>query len=77
MKRTIQIKLPIECGDKTCAAEPSKFCRFFGGVRFGTVPVCLAFPREGSDGTWSFPELDVVDGWTQGCTACLDAEMRE
>ena len=44
MKTTLKIQ--VECGETTCAKEPGKFCRFFGTMRFGTIPICMLFPSD-------------------------------
>lgn len=66
----IKLSFIIECGEKTCASSPGKFCKFFGSRRFGTIACCLLFPdKEGL----SFTELDTDnDGeWTLRCEDCL------
>jgi hypothetical protein len=66
MKRRLPIE--IDCGDQTCAKEPGKFCRFFGQVKFGTIPVCMLFPSV--DNSHTILEQG-PDGWTLRCTECL------
>jgi hypothetical protein len=70
MKKTL--KIDIECGEKTCASEPGKFCEFFGSMKFGQVPVCRLFPSIDDN---PYTILEDKDGWTQRCTRCLDSEL--
>jgi len=49
-------------GIKTCAVEPSKFCRWAGATNFGSNPVCMLFENE--------PLFD-KDGWVMRCEKCL------
>jgi hypothetical protein len=68
------INFVIDCGEKTCATEPGKFCKFFGTKKFGIIPVCVLFPsdigaftvlREGNG-------LSIGSGfWTLRCNECL------
>lgn len=57
MKRTVT----FECGERTCAVEPGKFCRFVVTRRCGTVYECGAFNGELYD----------EGGWLMRCPACL------
>ena len=52
----------IEHGEKTCASEPGKFCKFLGHKSFGVVPVCMLFNTE---------TLYEEDGWTLRSNTCL------
>ena len=70
MKRDLVFK--IECGEKTCASEPGKFCCHVGSKKFGTVPICLLF----RDVEYREVELGEKDGWLQRCGACLEVEAR-
>jgi len=67
MKQTI--KFEIECGEKTCASEPGKFCRFFQVSRFGTIPSCKLFSEQGARGNWE--PLEEKDGWLQRHPECI------
>jgi ADP-ribose pyrophosphatase YjhB (NUDIX family) len=62
-----KIEIEIECGEKTCAREPGKFCRYFGTVGLGQKPVCRLFPTEKA----SYTHLDEVGGWTMRCDDCI------
>lgn len=53
----------IEHGEKTCASEPGKFCRFLGAKSFGTVPVCMLFENR---------LLNEKDGWVLRHKDCLN-----
>jgi len=69
------LRLYIVCGEKTCASEPGKFCRFVGVKNFGTVYVCLLFPELEAPGDTSSTYLKENDeGWLARCTQCLEAE---
>lgn len=52
----------IEHGEKTCASEPGKFCRFAGSKSFGTDPWCTLFNTRLRD----------KDGWLQRAPECLE-----
>lgn len=77
MKRTLQIK--INCGEKTCASVPGKFCRFCGSRRLGSMPVCMLFPAKnpGRKNVGGRTDLEMKDGWTQRCDDCLKAEINK
>jgi len=60
----------IECGEKTCASEPGKFCRFIGSRKFGQVAICTRFLAEDRKGT-DFVTLDEFDGWVMRCDQCV------
>lgn len=64
------LRIPITCGEKTCASEPGKFCTFVGTNHFGTVWVCTLFP----DGEATSTTLVEEGGWLQRCEACLKHE---
>jgi hypothetical protein len=66
------LKIEIECGEKTCAIEPKKFCHYFGTVKFGSIPTCCLFPSKDKDRPWT--DLKEVDGWAMRCADCLKAE---
>lgn len=65
---TRRLNILIECGEKTCASSPGKFCKYLWVRRFGTESVCSLFPSEPDTCT----VLDAEDGWTQRCQACLE-----
>ena len=67
-----QGKIEIECGEKTCAREPGKFCRYFGTLGLGQKPVCRLFPTEKA----SYTHLDEVGGWTMRCDDCIGHSQR-
>jgi len=65
------LKLEIDCGEKTCAAEPGKFCPFMRTRRFGTIAFCLLWHDEDSMG---HPvHMEEKDGWLQRRPECLKA----
>ena len=61
MKHTIE----IECGEKTCASEPGKLCRFVWSMKFGSYLVCAAF------GAKLFDDQGDGLGWLLRCDECL------
>jgi hypothetical protein len=69
MKRTLEIE--IECGDKTCASEPGKFCQFVGTKSFGKTYLCMLFPSEDS-----YTILE-SGGWLMRCEQCLKSERKK
>lgn len=78
MEKTLKIQ--ISCGEKTCASEPGKFCRFFGSINFGSTPVCVLFPSEDNSYTKLFQNEDKdskIFGWTERCKSCLNIEEKK
>ena len=65
-----KLTINIECGEKTCAKEPGKFCSYFGSKKMGTIPICTLFPSTDT----VYTELEEKEGWTLRCPACLQAE---
>ncbi len=69
-----EIKFKINCGEKTCASEPGNFCKFFGSIKFGLVPVCMLLPSKHNSYTELFQdhsEGSTSYGWTLRCEECL------
>ena len=66
MKR--QLKIAIECGDKTCASEPGKLCGQVYTARFGTEWRCQMFGKELRD------EAGGQEGALRRLPECLAAE---
>ncbi len=56
-------KIEFVHGEKTCASEPGKFCKWEGVQGFGTRNVCMLFDNE---------PLYFTDGWLQRCKQCLE-----
>ena len=54
-----------ECGEKTCAVEPGKFCRFVLAIAFGTKPICTLYSVQ----LWE------VNGWLWRCEKCLEENI--
>ena len=55
-----KLTFDIECGEKTCASEPGKFCKFLR-LGFGQrKQSCVLFGR-----------VDDKDGWIQRHKDCL------
>lgn len=67
------LRFPIECGEKTCASEPGKFCSFLGGTNMGITPVCRLFPSVDR----AYTILEDKDGWVQRCESCLTQGVGE
>ena len=61
--------IEIECEKTTCASKPGKFCRYVGGLSFGTIPVCLFF-RDEIGGLTRLYENE-PNGWLQRCPECI------
>ena len=59
------LSFSIECGKKTCASSPGKFCQYFGHDLRGNG-LCHFF------GT-----LEDKDGWVQRRDECLSMTRRE
>ena len=55
-----KICFEIECGEKTCASEPGKFCRFFNPS------------LNGKDSCYLFGRVFESDGWIQRHPDCLE-----
>jgi hypothetical protein len=71
------ITLEIDCGERTCASEPGKFCPYTVSRKFGQSWFCNLFKTFFSDGSVVDVELfDHGTGWLQRCQACIDAEQR-
>lgn len=71
MKRIIMFE--IDCGDKTCASEPGRFCPFFCTQRLGTVFVCALFKTNGCPTKLKDSQGDGL-GWALRCDQCLEQE---
>ncbi len=57
----MRVLIAIDCGEKTCASEPGKFCRFVRAGSFGTEWHCAAYEKR----------LDTTDGKETGWLARL------
>jgi len=44
------LAMPIKCGEKTCAWEPGKFCKFLVTARMGTIWYCSIWHEIGVKG---------------------------
>jgi hypothetical protein len=64
MKRALRIV--IDCGDKTCVAEPGNFCPALKTFKMGTIWLCSIFNKE--------PLEIEAEGWLQRLPECLAAE---
>jgi hypothetical protein len=56
----------IECGEKNCASEPGKFCKYLGISKLGMQVECRLFGCVLDVTKWGM-------GWTQRCKECLEA----
>lgn len=66
----MKVSIEYECGEKTCAVAPGKFCRFVRVSRFGKRYSCARFFDAGGD-----PQglKDSSEGWLARCKQCLEA----
>jgi hypothetical protein len=55
--------LKIEFGNKTCASEKGKFCRFMWSRNLGNEAIC---------GLFNHQTLFNKDGWLMRCPQCLE-----
>jgi len=63
-----RLTFEIECGERTCASKPGKFCRFLRTKKLGQIPVCDIFrERNGEEKRL----LDSEEGWVLRCEECL------
>lgn len=68
------LKVPIECGEETCASKPGKFCSWLRTQRFGSEAICQIFSE------WGYKRripLDFENGWTMRHPECLKMETKE
>jgi len=65
----MKIQIEFECGEKTCAYAPGKFCRFLKTSHFGTRYQCSLFVDEDR---LPVAILEGEDGWLQRCEECLE-----
>ena len=59
----LKYTIEIECGEKTCASEPGRFCGWFGVGKFGWGSWCMLFDEKLFDST---------HGWVERCEKCLE-----
>lgn len=71
-----QLILEVDCGDKTCASEPGRFCQYLSTRNFGTESYCRIFGQV--DYRASPVALETgEDGWLQRWPDCIEAEQTE
>lgn len=64
----IELKVTLECGEKTCASRPYRFCQYLRTSHFGTRFWCHLWPDR---------ELEENDrGWLQRMPECLAATQK-
>jgi hypothetical protein len=69
-----KLEISINCGEETCASKPGEFCTYFGTTKFGQMATCCLFPSPQEGGkAWTI--LEVKDGWSMRCKACLDSTV--
>lgn len=56
-------KLPLNCGEFTCAARKGEWCRFLRTINMGGDCMCSLFEQQ----------PDIVAGWTMRLPDCLRA----
>jgi hypothetical protein len=59
-KRLLHIE--IDCGDKTCASAPGRFCSHLVTTRFGSRFHCSLFSKH-TGGKHGYEQLEQKDGW--------------
>ena len=64
----VKLTLEINCGEKTCASEYGKFCKYLMTRMDGTRPSCYLFEQR------LFNTKEDSTGWTLRCKECKDAE---
>lgn len=74
MSRKLTIVADVECGEKTCASEPGKFCRFVLTSHFGQQWHCGLFTEIDRRDSVQFRLLKEEGGWLMRHAACLAAE---
>ena len=71
------LQIETGSGDRTCFNKSTrKWCKFYGTVRFGQIPVCMLFP--GGDGepvTLLETSKPNLEGWVLRCKKCVDSTM--
>ena len=70
------VSIQLNCGEKTCASEPGKFCQYLGSMNFGTYVVCMLFPMKNPglrDQGATTPLRENAAGWIARCDQCLEA----
>jgi hypothetical protein len=74
MDKPRHLRLPLNCGDKTCASEPGKFCKFMLTRHFGQDFYCQIFgPVDMRGRPESLPQSGPY-GWTLRWPECIAAE---
>ena len=66
------ILFDINCGEKTCASEPGKFCKWVRTRKFGAIYFCHLWHAEDIHGKQQ--SLEEKDGWLMRRPECLNAE---
>lgn len=72
------LKIEIDCGDKTCASEPGKFCKYIRSRKYGQIHFCQLWHNE--DGHGRPLQMEEKDGWLlrrPECLACTETEEAE
>jgi len=65
------LHLPITCGERTCASEPGKFCRYLTNTSFGSCFHCQLFSLANG-----LEQLKEKQGWLQRHPLCLALESK-
>jgi hypothetical protein len=65
---TVNLTIPIECGEDTCSRAKGHFCKFQEWRVDGTKPRCTLFEKP------LFDEAGGINGWLLRCKQCKEAE---
>lgn len=69
------LQLAIDAGEKNCARERGKWCRFMGSSHLGSNPLCLLFRDERGEHRQLRDANGGIEGWLQRLPECLAAEQ--
>ena len=73
-----RLQLAIDAGEKNCARERGKWCRFMGRLGVdSSAPVCLLFRDKHGDPHALRDVNGDVEGWLQRLPECLAAEQAQ
>jgi hypothetical protein len=70
----MELRLSINCGEKTCAIHPGHFCEFLRVRKFGTIQFCGIWYDEDEKGRPL--ALRESEGWLLRRPECLAAQEK-